>query len=105
MHFARKVVQSAPMLIARESKDVVNVPYLQLLSSFVELWGSLNVPPCLPLPAAEVSGDRTIEDLFSQLDYEDMWPDAGVCAAVRYVRGSKALRIPPDLRHILPDAL
>ena len=43
--------------------------------------------------------------IFSEMAWDDLWPDAGLVRAVGYLRGSKGLAIPPEWREFLPTNL
>ena len=48
---------------------------------------------------------QTIQALFEELRYDDVWDDAGVRSALRYVRGSKTLLLPEEVRPLVPRSL
>ena len=52
---------------------------------------------------AQEHGD--LRECFSALQFEDLWDDAELVAAIRYVRGAKQLRIPAEWQGLLPSAL
>ena len=43
--------------------------------------------------------------MFAQLDYDDLWEDAGLVTVAHYLRGCAGLRIPPQWRPLLPVRL
>jgi hypothetical protein len=45
------------------------------------------------------------EKMFAALEYDDMWPDALVVSTVKHLRGSRALKLPPSWREVMPNAL
>lgn len=43
--------------------------------------------------------------MFAQLEYDDLWEDAGLVSVVRYLRGCQGLSIPPQWKPLLPTRL
>ena len=54
---------------------------------------------------SQVNGMQTIQALFAELRFDDVWDDAGVRCALRYVRGSKTLNLPEEVRPLVPRSL
>lgn len=50
---------------------------------------------------AQVPASTTLQNAWLQLDTQDAWEDAGLDGALRYVRGSSHLCIPPEWRGYL----
>ena len=53
----------------------------------------------------QVKPERSLPELFEQLDFEDMWDDAELVSPVRYCRASKSLRLPAEWRDVFPTWL
>ena len=52
-----------------------------------------------------MSYDDDLKTAFKNLTYKDVWADADVTLAIRYVFGSKKLRVPESWREIIPRTL
>ena len=52
-----------------------------------------------------VHGNQDPKIMFAQMQFTDLWEDAGMPDLVRWLRGNKALRIPSEWRPFLPDRL
>ena len=58
-----------------------------------------------PRLTSESRGTVDGKQLFASMPMTDLWPDADIVPLIEYLRGNIALRIPPDWREVLPDAL
>lgn len=54
---------------------------------------------------AEASASSGLPEAFAEACLDDSWDDAMLGEAIRYVRGSKLLRIPESWRNSLPTRL
>ena len=102
VQFARKIIQTTPLLVMSQTKDWVEVSCTNYHSYLLQ--NSALASIC-PIEATQVDELQSIESLFNGLSYDDLWDDAGVRSAIRYVRGSKALRLPAELRPLVPRSL
>jgi len=50
---------------------------------------------------AQVNEKRPLLEVVAQLEFGDLWPDAQLEQTIRYLRGSKSLRIPEQWRSVL----
>ena len=119
-HFARKVLQTMPMLTLPSTKSDPPATHLQLSKaghgrtiyrSDTRLPCKLMTPKAPKLStktnfvAETIAGFNIIEQ-FDRMPVGDLWHDACVVEAVYYARGSKALRIPSqEWRRVLPTDL
>lgn len=60
---------------------------------------------CCQHPTAEASASSGLPEAFAEACLDDSWDDAKLGEAIRYVRGSKLLRIPESWRNSLPTRL
>ena len=63
--------------------------------SMSQLWSFIGCP-------AQVSPAVDLRQAFAEASMVDTWVDARLPQAIRYVRGSKHLHIPPEWRNYLP---
>lgn len=52
---------------------------------------------------AEVDCTQPLTQLFAEMEFGDLWPDAKMLDVVIYLRGSKALRIPEEWKALVPN--
>ena len=53
----------------------------------------------------QVDSSVPLTELFAAMPWGDLWNDADMVSVVRYLRGSKKLRIPPEWREVLLKGL
>ena len=53
----------------------------------------------------KVDTSSDLKTMYSNLQWDDLWEDAVARSVIRYMRGSKLLRIPADWRALLPVEL
>ena len=64
------------------------------------------VPVSLLNPlGVEVDTNSDLQTMYLEYPWGDLWADADILAALKYVRGSKRLRMPESWRAIFPSTL
>ena len=63
------------------------------------------MPKAIPMDLSKAEQEKTDIELFSELTYSDMWSDASLLELIKYLRGSKYLRIPQEWRSHIPSHL
>ena len=46
-----------------------------------------------------------MEAMLEGLDWDQIWEDASLRSVCHYLRGSKDLRLPPEIRALIPQAI
>ena len=49
--------------------------------------------------------EKPLHQLFAEMPWGDLWPDAKLVEVVRYLRGSTKLAIPAGWRELIPAEL
>ena len=61
--------------------------------------------PDLLSEADEVRTNLDSKEVFKGMNMTDTWPDADICSLIRYLRGTRHLKMPKDWLELIPEKL